>query len=160
MRRIPASVAGPLAAMLIAMFAAACGTPAPEPVTLTISGDSIRPMTRDTASTDPAPAECAVLLLATVEGPEGENIVIRHGGIQYYWWESGVAIELHEWTDEELLEIWPATTIHAGHATSSLPVTFSQPEPAQPVRAEVRFRYAMSTADGEHETEPYRFYCF
>jgi hypothetical protein len=149
------------AAAFVGLVAACERTPAEgEPVTLAISGDSINQFVRDTLPDGSVSVDCGVVLRAAVEGPEGESITIQAGGIQYYWWQTGVPIELHEFSGEDALRLWPDTVMRAGESHVGQRHGFAHSEPVDPIRAEVRFRYSMSTRGDEHETEPFRFYCF
>jgi hypothetical protein len=148
-------------AAALVLAASACGPAAEgEPVILTVGGDSIIAMPRDTMSNGSVSADCEVVLQATVDGPAGEHIAIREGGVQYYWWQTGVPIELYTWSADSLLQLWPDTIMRAGEFRVARGHGFRQSEPVQPVRAEVRFRYAMSTRSGEHETDTFRYYCY
>jgi hypothetical protein len=131
-----------------------------EPVTLTISGDSINPFVHDTLSDGPPAVDCGVVLRASVEGPEGETITIQNGGVQYYWWQTGVPIELVELSADDMFTLWSDTVMQAGQSRVAQRQPYHQAAPSDPIRAEVRIRYTMSTREGEHETEPFRFYCF
>ena len=162
MIRNPRSILAACAAVAALSLVAACER-APvegEPVTLTISGDSINPFAHDTLSDAPPSVDCGVVLRASVEGPEGETITLRDAGIQYYWWQTGVPIERVELSAEELYGLWSDTVMQAGQSHVAQRQAYHQPAPADPIRAEVRVRYTMSTRTDEHETEPFRFYCF
>jgi hypothetical protein len=131
-----------------------------DPVTMSLTADSIIEMRRDTLADGTETAECAITLRAAVEGPEGEHVVLRGGTIEFIWWSTGNPAIRHDFSQYRAAEFWTDSIIAAGSAQQSNRQSFTQNEPAQPVRGTARFRYGTSNAEEEQETTPLRFYCY
>jgi hypothetical protein len=126
------------------------------PFELRITGDSVIPMTRGETGS----VECAVRFTATVDGPQGEHVVLRGGRIDYKWWISDTPASSYEMGRQEVLQLWYDSIVQVYQTRHSHPQTFAQGSPSQPVRGEAWFEYATSTTGNVQRTEPFRFYCY
>lgn len=152
-----------LAAAAFAAALTACGEEPrdPTPVTLTMAGDSVIQMRRDTLSDGSVNAVCALTLQAIVQGPETEHVVMREGTIRYMWWEGGDEITTVRLDPQELNRFWVDSIIPGGQSRYSQPQGFGQSEPgARLVRGSAQFTYGFSNADTTVTTAPYNFYCY
>ena len=130
-----------------------------DPVTLTLAGDSILAMQRDTLPDGSVSASCVFTLAGVVEGTEGQYVIVRGGRVDYRWWENDVPGPNYEWNREAASVFWNDSIISAGATRLSREHGFGQSDPPRPVRGTVTFDYGSSTDDETHTTNAWNFYC-
>ena len=137
----------------------ACDRRGSEPVTMTILADSIIPLVRDTSPDGTVSVSCQFNLNGKVEGPEGEQAIVRGGRVNYIWWEGGVPAANFEWNNESVARFWLDSLIATGETRYSAAHGFGQSEPARLVRGTVVFDYAATNNDSLRTTNTWNFYC-
>ena len=145
-------------------FATAClfvvGCERPEPVVLTLQGDSIILAAELTFEGGARSGECAFSVTAVATGPEGTAANVKSGSVVYTLAQTGDTLMNMPLDSVALASIFKgATSIAAGSSVEGSRQAISISTPVPPLRGRMTLDYTTEGVDSTLTTAPFNFKC-